>query len=223
MSRLELDRGFTIVEFMIASSVFGIILLVISAAILSMNQSYQKSMYASRTQEATSNLVDAIAQSIKYSPTPIVKGGAPADGTTSTFCIGNRQFLYVLGKQMDGSEAATTTKHVVVSRLNTDNCATMPSIITATPSGSPKELLGKGMRLAALDIDDSKQPLYTVTARVVYGDDDSLCSDSIANSCADNGSMPNEGFRKGDLRCRAQSGSQFCAVSELSTTVYRRL
>lgn len=219
MSRYS-QRGFTIIEFMIATMVFSVILLVVTAAILYMSRAYQRSLYSSSTQAATSNLVDTVAQSVKFSTTPVITGGTPGNGSTATICIGNRQLLYVIGKQLGGSVAATTTRNVVMTRQN-NNCQ-LNDIINSTPAGSPKELLGRGMRLSKFSVVQTNA-LYTITARVVYGDDDVLCSDSVAGSCASPATMTAAQLRNGDVRCRPGTGSEFCAVSELSTTVYRRL
>ena len=220
MSRPDSQRGFTIIEFMIATMVFSVILLVVTAAILYMSRAYQRSLYASSTQAATSNLVDTVAQSVKFSTAPVVNGGVPSNGSTATYCIGNRQFLYVIGRQLGGSNANTTTRNVIVTRQN-NNCP-LNDIITTTPTGSPKELLGRGMRLAKFDVVQSG-PLYTITARVVYGDDEVLCSDMVSGSCDSPATMTAGQLRNADLKCRPGIGSEFCAVSELSTTVYRRL
>ena len=215
------QRGFTIVEFMIATSVFGVVLLIVTAAVLYISRQYQNSLYASSTQAATSNLVDTVAQSIKFSSTPI-SSTSHASGTKS-YCIGTKQYLYVVGKQVDGGNAATKTRNAVIARQNS-NC-TLESIITSQPSGSPQELLGRGMRLSKLTITTSpaSPALYTVSARVVYGDDDLLCSPSVSGSCSSSATMSAVDLARSDIICRPQSGSEFCAVSELSSTVYRRL
>jgi Tfp pilus assembly protein PilV len=215
------EQGFTIVEFMIAASVFGVVMVVVAAAVLFISRSYQNSLYASQTQATASNLIDTLAQSVKFSSTPITST-SHVSGTQS-YCIGTKQFLYVIGKQVDGPNTATRTRNAVVVRQN-NNCA-LESIITTQPSGSPQELLGKGMRLAKLTIasSPSSPSIYTVSARVVYGDDDLLCSPSVTNSCESTATMSAADLARSDVTCRPNNGSEFCAVSELSSTVYRRL
>jgi hypothetical protein len=48
--------------------------------------------------------------------------------------------------------------------------------------------------------------LYSIDVRVVYGDDDLLINPTATNAT-----------------CKVGSGSQFCAVSELSTVVQQRI
>lgn len=219
--RLHSQHGFTIVEFMIATTVFSVVLLVITAAVLFLSRSYQDSLYASSTQAAASNLVDTVAQSVKFSSTPITST-THASGTRS-YCIGTKQYLYVLGKQLDGNNMSTRTRNAVIARQNS-NC-TLESIITSQPSGSPQELLGRSMRLSKLSITSSptSPAVYTVSARVVYGDDDLLCSPSVSGSCDSTTTMSAVDLARSDIMCRSNSGAEYCAVSELSTTVYRRL
>ena len=71
------------------------------------------------------------------------------------------------------------------------------------------------MRLAKLTVTpESNNNLYDITVRIVYGDDDLV--QSPAHPGTPNASDPN-------MNCLAARGSQFCAVSELSTTVEKRL
>lgn len=210
--------GFTIVEFMIATSVFGVILMGVTAAILYMGQTYQRSLYASNTQAATVNLVDTISQAIKFSSSQVDSGSS---GQTYTYCVGNRQFLYVRGRQLTDQTTPMSTQNAVMTRLN-NNCQ-VESIVSGTPSGSPKELLGKGMRLLYLDVTSNSPGLYTVTARVAYGDDDVLCNPTVPGSCDPASTLSLAQMWSRDVICKPGAGSQFCSVSELSNTVYRRL
>lgn len=228
ISAAKRQDGFTIVEFMIATSVFGVVLLIVTAAVLFFGRTYQNSLYASATQAAAGNLVDVIGQSVKFSSTPITST-THSSGTRS-YCVGTKQYLYVIGRQLDGGNPSNTTRNAVVSRQN--NSCLLESIITAQPSGGPQELLGKGMRLAKLDItvpNAANPALYRVTAKVIYGDDDLLCSPNrVPGSCDETaGTLTAAQFQNptisADLTCKPLSGSEFCTSSELSSTVYRRL
>lgn len=224
-ARTTNSKGFTIVEFMIATLVFSVVLMATTAAILQIGKAYRRSMNVSNTQAAARNLVDSIAQAVQYSSGSITQP-APVDGT-SGICAGNKQFLYVLGRQISDSTGGTQTRNAVMVRQNASNCA-MESIVSSAPGGSPSELLGRGMRLAKLSVSGSSGSLHTVTARVVYGDDDLLCSPSItsgAGSCSKDAPPMSTSDILGhdDLQCRPGAGSEYCAFSELSVVVQRRL
>jgi hypothetical protein len=65
------------------------------------------------------------------------------------------------------------------------------------------------MRLGDLTINPLGGGAYTVHVRVIYGDSDVLTS-------------PN-GSDWSNVTCQGGAGSQFCAVSDLTTTVQTRL
>lgn len=228
--QLSNQKGFTIVELMIATTVFSVILMAITGATMTIGKQYQKSMYASNTQAAASNLVDTLSQSIRFSSGIVSQNGNPAESNTAspnagtaTYCIGNRQILYTYGRKVGDVVSETSTKYAVVSRPN-DGC-NIDAITGNTPALiNPKELLGRGMRLSKLTITQPTATYYRIDIRVVYGDDDLLCSDSVSNSCnAGSGTMSDANLRNTDLRCKPGKGSEFCSVSELSTVVYQRL
>lgn len=213
-------KGFTIVEFLVATTVFSIILLVVSMAILQIGKAYRRSMNVSNTQAATRNLVDTVAQSIQFSAGSKINATfPPPSDTTVGFCFGNKQFLYVTGRQISQTTGSTKTENAFVVREH-NNCGGESIIGGVSSAGSPKELLGKGMRLSRFSVSGGGR-IYTVSARVVYGDDDLLCSPSVAGSCAPAGTLTN--YNLSDLTCKSGSGSEFCAVSDLSVRVQQRL
>lgn len=221
-------RGFTIIEFMVATTVFSVVLLSVSAAVVYMGRAYQRSTYASSTQDATSNLVDTISQAIKFSADQVTIVDDNDPMTTDTLCVGNRQFLYVIGRQLGNSDPQTGSQHVVMTRPN-ENC-TIQNIISATPGptakGAPHELMGQSMRLDRLTV-TSSGGIWKITARVAFGDDDLFCNDQVTGSCSDTAVLSDTVLLSNDpqydLVCRSNIGSQFCSVSELSNSIYRRL
>jgi hypothetical protein len=83
------------------------------------------------------------------------------------------------------------------------------------------------MRLAKLSVTEvGSSSLYQIDVRVVYGADDLLCSpNEVAGSCTNIKAMPSgKDYQYPDLQCKPKiSGSQFCAASELSSTVEKRI
>jgi hypothetical protein len=83
------------------------------------------------------------------------------------------------------------------------------------------------MRLVNLTISHpvaTDTTIWNVKVIVAYGDDDLLCSPSVVGSCSSNATMsPASNFKNTDLVCKATTGSQFCDVATLSTTVKRRV
>jgi hypothetical protein len=85
------------------------------------------------------------------------------------------------------------------------------------------------MRLADFSVAESTtlDNTYTVAIRVAYGDSDLLCDTTLDGS--DHGCEHNDApfaasanVYGGTIQCRVQTGSQFCSVSGLKTTVQMR-
>lgn len=187
-------KGFTIVELLIASLVFSMVLLVVTMGIIQITRVYYKGITESNTQNTTRTLMDSITQAIQFS-------GGEVTTTSGTgiraFCIGNQQFSYQTGVQM-------TTGGGGVVRLNT-----APNCTNATPAdlNNGIEFMSPKMRLSNLQVESLGNNLYRVQIRVVYGDNDLLDNPTGTNAS-----------------CRgATAGSQFCSVSELTTTVVKRV
>lgn len=206
------QAGFTIIELLIATAVFSVILLVITTAVLQFTKQYYRGVVASSTQNVARTLIDDVSRSIEFN------GGAvsPISGNTG-YCIGSdKRYSYKLSRQVTdggGDPAVHQGLHALVSDTVTGCNGSTPALNVTTlgslSGGSlqnPRELLGQHMRLAKFNITPVGSDLYTITVRVIYGDDDLLTSPTSPSAT-----------------CLGTTGSQFCAVSELTTTVKKRV
>jgi len=227
-------QGFTIVELMIATMVFSVILLLITFGMLQVGRTYYKGITSTKTQNAARSIMDRISQAIQFSggevkETPPV--GAP--GTVYAFCINDQQYSFLIDKQLtDGSPNPDQSKHVLVVDTPAGGCNTTTPPDLNNPADlkdamvfpdavDPEELMGANMRLAKLSVTpDPTDPgitdpslgisLWRITVKVVYGDNDLLINDSTDPDY--------------HQKCAASSaGTQFCAFSELSTVVKKRV
>lgn len=229
------QSGFTIIELLIASTISSAILLVITTGIIQFSKQYYKGLITSSTQNTARMLIDDVTRALQYNGggvTPL-SGSPPQSGG---YCIGGfKRYSYQLNRQVvDVSPDPSSHQgyHGLVSDSVTNcNISTAPLDLASAPANlasvspvlsNPRELLGKHMRLAKFDIIPAGE-VYTVTIRVVYGDDDVLCSPSVSNDC--NISTPSAGVASNarDLSCRGNIGTAYCAVSELTTTVMKRV
>lgn len=205
------QAGFTILELMVASAVFTVILIVIAVGVLSYTNSYYRGINSSKTQEATRAIMDTIVQSIQFGQ------GLPkqlsGSGGALGLCIDNTLYSYKIGQEITDAPpfGAHQGYHGLVSTVGGDCTGATPSVpTTQTLAGSSRELLGQRMRLSDLAVTPSGN-LYTIRVRVLYGDDDAF-TPVVSGST----NWANE-------NCQGGPGSQFCAVSDLTTTVERRL
>lgn len=209
-SNTKHSRGFTIVELMAATAVFSVLLLVITFGILQVSRVYYKGITESNTQNTARGIMDLITQSIQFSGGNIITT-ASQPGAPLAFCIGNEQFSYVAGLQLVGhgsSLGADQTYHALVQDT-VAGCANpeAPAGFVSSTDIPGRELLNPNMRLSNLSIELIGTNLYRVEVRVVYGDGD-LLVDATGP----------------DARCISErAGTQFCAVSELSTIVRKRV
>lgn len=225
------QHGFTIIELMIATTVFSVILLLATNGVIQIGRLYYKGITTSRTQEAARSVAEEVSRNFQLS-----KAG---DSYTSrenlddpaivvrSVCFGINRFTYIIDYQINKNEGrkhalwydnvqenscpgADPAKAMSVAQFNQDN----PS--NGTEGSNGKELLSNNMRLLRFDI-NSAGSTTNITVRVAYGDNDLL--DIYENNARDRTPVPIE-----NGQCKLSiAGSSFCAVSELDTVVQRRL
>lgn len=213
--------GFTIIELLIATAVFSVVLLTISGAIIQMGRIYYRGVTNAHVQETTRSLMNNIAQAIQLSPGQITVPPANTNRGSQAICIDNKQFSFLLGQQQKSNQ------HSIVINTVNGGCIGAPAQDLTAGGVAGTELLGESMRLSNLTVQEvpASPGTYQVTIRVVYGDDDLLCSDNEHFSCTSPATMSAAQIAGAtDLNCKdLRSGSQFCSAAQLSTTVERRL
>jgi prepilin-type N-terminal cleavage/methylation domain-containing protein len=211
------QAGFTIVELLIATLVFSMVLVVVTIGVMTFTKSYYRGITQSNTQNTARSVIENITQAIQFSGDKVTSPiGTAGSGSSVGFCIGNQRYSYRLGWQLvDGtpSVALKQTNHELMMD-NSGDCSGMNAQdVTTTPTGT--ELLSPHMRVAKLSVGQiGSTNMYKVTLRVVYGDAALLYSPS-GNAA---------GAAAPDAACKVSiAGSQFCAVSELSSVVGKRI
>lgn len=195
------EHGFTIVELLIATTVFAMVLVLITSGIIQVTDTFFKGDTESNTQQVTANVVSMISQAIQFNGGTVTLDSGP---TGDTLCIGSEQFSYWPGAQVVSANADSGLIE------NTSDCNK-----TASPVG--RQLLAQNMRLSNLSTEcissvalcastTTGGQLYQIDVRVVYGNDNILKNPGGTNAS-----------------CSGGSGQQFCAVSEVSTIVSERI
>lgn len=215
--------GFTIIELLIATLIFSMVILLITIGVLSFTRAYYKGVNQSTTQNATRLILEDIAQSIQFSGGD-VQPNLTSNNGSDAFCIGNKRYSYIKGKQLTDETplAVTQTKYALVSEKLNDcaggaardlsDAAGMDACIAAKTC---TELLRPMMRLSNISIAPTpatSTDVYRVTIRIVYGDDDLLVNAVPVTPAST------------DARCATGiSGVQYCAQAELTTIVKKRI
>lgn len=227
------QRGFTILELMIATTVMSTILLIGTAVFTHLGGDYVKAAQLANTQNAARNIMDNISRQLEFgSAAPLMHsasnnaGTATALGTPNAICIGKTRYSFVINNQ-EGSGTSSRSPHALwqdsqlAAPADSSHCTAL-SVTSAgdPPPGSPagtngKELVPDRSRLTGLCVVpiDAASGTYQIDVWLAYGDDDLLGAPTgPADSCGDQ-----------HRYCIGGIGDQFCATSELETTVTRRV
>jgi len=228
------QRGFTIVELMVATVVFSVVLIVLTAGVIAITRTYSKGIVLNKTQTAARSILDSIAQTIEFNGGTIdwPPGVGGAEALQGRGCVGNQAYDFRLGFQLlDSPSDPDQAAHGVVRTSGVAGCHHE----AAPDFGSGTELLSPHMRLASLNVKpvNVNDRLYEVDVTVAYGDYDLLCSPSLnghAGGCNDTdpsvtlqGNDIQQFVTRPDLTCHSGADTQFCAVSALRTVVQQRL
>lgn len=214
------EKGFTLVELMIATAVFSVVLLLCATAIVQVGRLFYKGTIINRTQTTARTAMDDISQSIQFgtSSTPFYRVGTQAfrGGTVvvNSYCFGSIRYSYAPSNLSLGSDTTTQSPHILwKDRYSGITCP--PVDVTNSGLVGGVELLGSSMRLALiqptapLKMDGSVDTagIWKVKIVVAYGaDTDLFVPASNYQTCIGN-----------------KVGGQFCSVSTITTNVIKRL
>lgn len=218
------QSGFTIVELLVALTVFSLVLLLCLVALIQIGRMFYKGISLSRTQEVARSIATDINNDLVLSK-GIVEVGSDAGSNLSWYCISGHRYTYELGKKLGTDATAGVRRDSLVN-----NSACSPVVSGSVNLGAnvfsdqTKEYLGEGMRVNVFDIQNCASGLCTVQVRVLFGEDDLFSSGSVplpGNPTAADYALTSA---QADARCTGSiSSSQFCATADVSTSVFKRL
>lgn len=220
------QKGFTILELLIATMVFSVIFLATTTAILQISKMYYKGVMSSRTQEVARGLVDQLSQQLQFGgndvtpgvdSNPVVTGSPQPDGklTFKAVCIGSVRYTYRINAQVSSSTAPGTydnansrLQHALWRDTVNSGCDAV-DLSQAQPSPGGEEVLGQNMRLSKFAVTpcDSTTNICNISVGIIYGDNDLIVYDGQG--------VPDH--------CQSIIGSQWCAASQISTSVLKRV
>lgn len=206
------QRGFTIIELLIATTIFSVILLMASSGIVHIGRLYYKGVTRNRTQETVRNVAEEITRSVQFGRGAKVPGAIPETATGGSFCVGDTRYIYSINQKVDVDMG---THALIAQRLGSQACN--PG--AAPPSDPGKELLSNNMRLLAFSVQPESYDTrsHRVTVRVAYGENDLL--DLFEND----GTTPTAVLPVNGKCKTGIAGGDFCATAQLDTIVKKRL
>lgn len=214
------QKGFTILELIIATTVFSVMLLLVSAGIIQIGKTYYKGITTSRTQETARAIIDDLFRTFQTgNNTTVGYSFTPPDPTdpdpvfppNGSICIGSTRYTYQTGSIVgrDGNQHALWIDRIVGTEckelsLTGDTPADDVTDLSTDGQFAQKELIAQNMRLASFEIMNIPgTSLYTIGIRVIHGDQDLSPDDEFC--------LP------------TNQGGEFCAVSSINTFVKTRL
>ncbi|HEX5797493.1 MAG TPA: prepilin-type N-terminal cleavage/methylation domain-containing protein [Candidatus Saccharimonadales bacterium] len=211
------QKGFTIIELMIATTVFSFILLVTSVGVIAIGRAYYKSVTSTRVQETARSIINDVSGSLQFSNKEAISR-FPADGIPSEIkarCFGSDRYTYVLNQRVEDGVHALYRD----TRSSEAESTCEPGDFTGGT-----ELLGDNMRLLQFEVSNADP--FRVVIRIAYGDNDLLTIyDDTGSPVGWNDPVdpPEEPVIAGALCKFALAGNEFCAVAGLETTVTSRV
>jgi len=147
--------GFTIVELMIALSLFAVVSVIVLAGVLFIGRQYQQSSDRIAIEDASRNLHQQISQSLQFSPKPTVDAFTPIPGQPfSKFCVGKDKYVFNRTQIIDGPSYESAAEGLYL--LSYDGCS------NATTSPDAVNLLPPGAKVAYFNFDFSTGTLSTI-------------------------------------------------------------
>jgi len=211
------NSGFTIIELLIATSVFSIILLIATYAIIQISRTYIRGYISSETQNTNRAILDQVTQAVQLSTAGSVtiptagegNGAAYTDGTQTGkiywFCVNGERYTWVTGVELTSGVPS-----VFLQDAGPVGC-TSPATLASPPAGS-KELLSNKMQilpstgtLISLNNNVPGAGLYDLQLNLLYGDPGAYLTSGTNQYCAS-----------------ISEGGAFCSVSSINTTVEER-
>ncbi len=226
------NDGFTIIEFMIATAILGVILVLASTMILGIGKLLDKGTNLAAVQDATRSTLDQVTQDIMYSASPPVAGpssGTDYNGVTVySYCIGNVRYSYTLGNRVGDSGVAH-----VLWRDNIDPAAFSAGSVSCPPldlsesnpeqaqyyrsptdvGNDGQDLIANDSRLTCFQIMPGLGTSYSVYVGQAYGISSDFSGGTTSSDC-------HSGLT---VSCAGGDGDEYCATDELSSSVTPRV
>lgn len=224
------NKGFTILELVLATVVFSMVLVVLTQTIIRLNGSYYKGVIQTQTLHVAKNITSTLSQQIQtassadsvfgsvVSSPPSInwnKSAAAANpaGYEGYVCIGNNEYIYQLGGLVVSIPSKYNEAYGSLILQNDSTCINPgPTISNATnnlgaslsSTGNVLSLVPTNMRLLKFNVTlvSNTKNLYKIDVKVAYGDDS-----NFDNNPAD------ANYQK------CYSSSYYCSVIELVTYV----
>jgi prepilin-type N-terminal cleavage/methylation domain-containing protein len=190
-------RGFTIIELMIAMTVFSAAMVIVLAGVIVISRQYQQASNRVAMEEATRNIHQQIGDSIRFSGVSVTNSSPSGDWVAT--CVGNLMFVYPISTPFAGSIDQFNSRNSGLFVKQDGDC-NVPADVG--PSGAVNVLPG-GAKVTRFSVTDTE--ILT----------------TFAKSPGDLLTIPASG---GQVTCNITiTGREFCAAVSMQSSVVRRV
>jgi prepilin-type N-terminal cleavage/methylation domain-containing protein len=217
------QAGFTLIELMIATIIFSLVLIIIIYAFLFISNDYVKGNVEAQTQAAARSVIEQVSEDIQLSNEPVsaVITATSGGNTYYMFCVGNHRYSFQYNKELNGSGADGTSHDLVVDDVT--GCTSLSPQQLNNPAATivGTELLGNHMRLGEFSITPNAlvPGQYTINVNVAYGNDSTTQDGPLTYKTNILTTPTSYTYTCPSLNIDAN----FCAKSILSTVVQERV
>jgi prepilin-type N-terminal cleavage/methylation domain-containing protein len=198
------SAGFTVVELMIAITVFSAVITLVSAAVIQVGRMYQQGVTKTKILDASRELHQDFAQNVQYGA-DISSGVSDLDlgvdpfGDTKVWCAGITRYSWIPAKA-DSSNLA-----VAQDSFKVDTVAAFSDCTSTAIDAGAKKPLPKDTFVSVFTVTEASGA-YTLNTRFAYGDADMFQGNDITKSCR-----------------TSVAGGEYCAAVDFSSTVIQKV
>ncbi len=238
------QKGFTVIELMISTIIFSLVLLGASAGIIEIGKKYYRGITYARTQNTVRSVSEELTQAIKYTEEkvkiPNYPETSPGSGITRTtygpvigisastpdtflFCIGSKRYTFAVDRKLNPDAGIPTTtnrkekRHVFWVDEPDTGCAENSSVGPANlDSDTPSDPSFGGREL--LDKNMRIQGLSVIPVS------SELWNISVTVAYGDDDAFMDSADGPANRVCQGTFlGTEFCAVSKISVYASKRV
>src|SRR5665647_1469166 len=100
-TRKHQQSGFTMVELLIAMTVFSVVVIVITVSVIQFSKQYYKGVISTATQNSARTIIDDIARSIEFNAGDVNAISSVPAGPTTGYCIGSsKMYSFAMYQQV---------------------------------------------------------------------------------------------------------------------------
>ena len=210
-TKVNKSKGFTIIELLIATTVFSIILVGLLSVFVQISRMYYKGINMSNTQNATRTITQDLVDDIRFGSSAPNAAGASGGTASGYFCVGTHRYTYYLGQQVGAVQLAGMFRETVAN--------TCPSLVAQpVDTSTADQLLDAGQQLNRFNLSCSLGRCLISVHVIFFGGDHSGLFASASNPTSLTPWLEKDAECTGGL-----TSSQFCATADYNRTLLQKV